>query len=113
MKAIIFIGITLVYLCIKLYLRKRVDSTPVLSDNERLTNLALARNQSVYEIFHCAARTWTIPDQNVKDHFKQFVQSGELPHYVRDFLRRESSRQDLKARTRLYPGGELPPSWSA
>ena len=113
MKALIFIAITLVYLCIKLYLKKRAEGTSVLSDNERLTNLALARNQSVYETFHRAASTWTIPDQNVKDHFKQYVKSGDLPHYVRDFLRRESSRQDLKARARIYPGGELPPSWSA
>ena len=113
MKAIVFIAITLVYLFIKLYFKKRAASTPVLSDNERLTNLALSRDQSVYEIFHCAASTWTIPDQDVRGHFKQYVQSGDLPHYVRDFLRRESSLQDLKARARIYPGGELPPSWSA
>ena len=85
MKAIIFIAITLVYLCIKLYLKKRAESTSALDGNERLTNLAFARNQSVYEIFHCAANQWTIPDQNVEyEIIRSLVKGGMGKVYLAD-----------------------------
>lgn len=60
-----------------------------LTEEEILSLLARSRSVSEYHIFHLAADTWSIGRAQVEEDFKDYLQEGNLPHYVRDYLRRQ------------------------
>lgn len=57
-------------------------------DSELLFILARTEGTSEFEQFRRAAATWAFSEQRVEDDFKRYLWQGELPHYVRDHLRR-------------------------
>jgi hypothetical protein len=68
--------------------RRWARRTP-FSDEERLAILARRRAISEYAVFHLAAAGWTVPGTRVEADFKTYLRKGDLPHYVRDYLRRQ------------------------
>jgi len=73
-------------------LMRRIDRhwanrTP-LSDEERLWNHARNQGISEHEVFNRAAAGWSLGPQTADVDFKVYLQSGDLPHYVRDYLRK-------------------------
>lgn len=74
-------------------LMRRIDAhwarrTPV-TDEERLAMLARYRGTSEYRLFHRAAEGWSLSKARAEDDFKAYLQGAPLPHYVRDYLRRQ------------------------
>ena len=65
-----------------------VEGRP-LSEEEMLSFLARSRGVSEYHIFHLAADPWSVGRTQVEEHFKRYLQDGDLPHYVRDYVRRQ------------------------
>jgi len=63
------------------------NKTP-LSDEERLWNHARHQGISEHDIFKRAADGWSLDAQTADADFKDYLQSGDIPHYVRDYLRR-------------------------
>jgi hypothetical protein len=63
------------------------NRTP-LTDEERLWNHA--RNQAIseHEVFKRAAATWTLGPQTADADFSDYLKTGIMPHYVRDYLRK-------------------------
>jgi predicted AAA+ superfamily ATPase len=59
-----------------------------LTDEERLWNHA--RNQAIseHEVFKRAAATWTLGPQTADADFSDYLKTGTMPHYVRDYLRK-------------------------
>jgi hypothetical protein len=57
-------------------------------DSEILFVLARMEGTSEFEQFCRAAGTWGFSEQRVEDDFKRYLWQGDLPHYVRDHLRR-------------------------
>ncbi len=57
-------------------------------DSELLLILARTEGTSEFEQFRRAAGTWNLSEQRVEDDFKRYLWQGDLPHYVRDHLRR-------------------------
>jgi hypothetical protein len=70
-------------------LDRRWSSRTPLTDAERLAILARRRAVSEHEIFHLAAEGWTVAGTQVESDFKAYLNDGDLPHYVRDYLRRQ------------------------
>ena len=68
--------------------RRWAERTP-LTDEERLSILARLRETSEYALFYMAADGWSVAGTQVEDDFKTFLNGGFLPHYVRDYLRRQ------------------------
>lgn len=68
--------------------RRWARRTP-LSDEERLAILARRRAVSEHAVFHLAAAGWTVSGARVEADFKAYLRQGDLPHYVRDYLRRQ------------------------
>jgi len=113
LKTILLIIIALCYIVLRLYLRKRFVKNRTLSDEECLVSLTLKRGVSVYEIFHVAGKSWNQSESKIEDNFKYYLKSGDLPHYVRDYVRKNTESNDLNYDSSLHPGGKLPPSWLA
>jgi hypothetical protein len=63
------------------------DKTP-LTDEERLWNHARNQGISEHEVFRRAADGWSLDARAADTDFKAYLKSGDLPHYVRDYLRR-------------------------
>jgi len=59
-----------------------------LTDEERLWNHARNQKISEHEIFKRAAAGWSLDPQVADTDFKDYLKSGDLPHYVRDYLRK-------------------------
>ena len=62
------------------------------TDEAFLGRLALMQGTSEYELFHMAAETWNLSGRRVEEDFNTFVIEGHMPHYVRDFVRRERQK---------------------
>jgi hypothetical protein len=63
------------------------NRTP-LSDEERLWNHARNQGISEHEVFKRAAATWTLDPEIANSDFNAYLKEGNLPHYVRDYLRK-------------------------
>ena len=68
--------------------RRWARRTP-LADEERLAILARRRAVSEHAMFHLAAAGWTVSSARVEADFKTYLREGDLPYYVRDYLRRQ------------------------
>ncbi len=71
----------------------RLAARRTVSDEEYLAAMARSRSTSEYDMFHVAAETWHIAATQVEDDFNRYVTEGDMPHYVRDYVRR--MRKDL------------------
>ncbi len=63
------------------------NKTP-LTDEERLWNHARNQKISEHDVFQRAAAGWSLGPQTADADFKDYLKSGDLPHYVRDYLRK-------------------------
>lgn len=91
---------------------KEAAATPE-TDETFLARMALMQGTSEYRLFHKAAETWSVSTRRIEEDFKTFVTEGHLPHYVRDFVRRE--RQKTASRLDCAPNcpspGSTPIPW--
>lgn len=94
-KTVIYLIILIFYVILKRYYEKYCAEKRSFSDEERLLNIARFHKRSEYDIFHLSAKNWHISGQQVEDDFKVYLLQGQLPHYLRDFIRKNN-----------------PPSWS-
>ena len=109
-NAILLIIIALCYIILRLYLKKRLVKTRTLSDEDYLVNLTLKRGMSAYEIFHIAGKPWNQPESKIEENCIYYLKSGDIPHYVRDYVRKNIESNDFDFDLILHSGGSLPPS---
>jgi len=111
-----YFGLAFIYLlfvhCLDRLEKKRSRKKP-LSDAECLLWLARKKECSEYDIFFLSTGNWNIDKGRVEFDFNQYLTRGQLPFYVRDFLRRNRKEIDDNHLGSLASGGRLPPSWPA
>ena len=112
-EPIAFFLLVIIYVLGKKYIESRERKIHRSSDEEYLASIAAERNCSEYDLFRVAAAKWRIADSRVEDDFKRYLTQGDLPHYLRDFVRKNRKNGDLARDNHMSPGGKLPPSWSA
>jgi len=59
-----------------------------LTDEERLWNHSRNQGISEHAVFKRAAAGWTLGPQTADADFKAYLKTGDMPHYVRDYLRK-------------------------
>lgn len=84
-----------------------------ISEEEYLASMAAGMQCSEYDLFLMAAKKWNVSIFQIEDDFKRYLIVGILPHYVRDFVRKNRSADDVEKNDQINPGGKLPTSWSA
>ena len=83
------------------------------TDEEILEMLSVMRKTSCYELFGEAAEKWRVPAPRKEDDFKIYLKNGDMPHYVRDFVREHRQEVQKSIKPRFPFNDSLPPSWSA
>jgi hypothetical protein len=63
------------------------NRTP-LTDEERLWIHARNQGISEHEVFKRAAAAWSLGPQTADTDFSDYLKTGIMPHYVRDYLRK-------------------------
>ncbi len=89
-RIIIFLLIVLILL--KLYFKRRVR---VYSDIDLLYKLSRKRECSEYDIFRAAADLWNFSEKKVDEDFKRYLNDGDIPKYVKDFMEKEARKEGL------------------
>lgn len=108
MNAWIFILIALGYAVMKVWLERRWASQDAVGDAHELANLAFSSGQSVYALFQAAGTKWNVAPKQVDNDFKQYLTDGQIPHYMRDDLRRHISNGDRTYLQLIFAGGRPP-----
>ena len=103
-----FIVISLIYVILKIYLEKRLAPLDAIGDERELSDVAFANGNSVYEVFKTAGSIWNLPAEKSEDDFKKYLQRGTIPHYVRDYLRRQLKPGDRTYQKLIFSGGRPP-----
>ncbi len=80
---------TLVYLELFRRLDRFLSLKKPASDEEYLAFLARKYGISEHDLFFFAAKAWGRSQSRVETDFRHYLVAGHLPHYVRDFVRRE------------------------
>lgn len=65
-----------------------------LSDADCLWRLARKRECSEYDIFGESTGNWQVPRIKIEEDFKGYLINGDLPYYVRDYLRKNRGEVD-------------------
>ena len=113
MKTVLFIIIVLAYVIIKRISEKRMARTRIISDEECLLHLARLNGCSEFALFRKAALFWTVAAHQVEEDFRSYLMGGDLPHYVRDYIRKNPLDRDQLQQLIYNSGGIFYPSWKA
>jgi hypothetical protein len=88
------ITVFLAYFVIKVIFEKREYSHHQPDDEDLLRALAMERGCSAYELFEVAGRAWSCSSDRVDHDFDIYLDTLEIPAYVRHFLRKEPPSPD-------------------
>ena len=113
METTLFIVMIMVYVVIKRIFEKRMARTRILSDEECLLHLARLNGCSEFELFQKAADFWAVAVLQVEEDFKAYLLGDYLPHYVRDFIRKNPLDRDQLQQLIYNSGGIFYASWKA
>jgi hypothetical protein len=103
--------VAVVYVIGKRVIEKASAKTRTISDEEHLLHLARLRRCSEYDIFKRSATLWHVSEEEIQRSFKKYLLTGFLPHYVRDYVRKNKlARRDLENLI-FNSGGLFLPSW--
>ena len=111
--AIVFVLLTVVYVLGKKYIEEKEKSRRCETDEELLARIAAVRKCSEHDIFRLAGGEWRVSANQVQNDFRQYLTRGLLPHYVRDYIRKNKPGNGNGPENFSSPGGNLPASWSA
>ena len=111
-ETIAFVLLAIVYVIGKQYIEAKERRSRPLSDEAYLAMMAVENRCSEYDLFFKAARSWHIANDQTEHDFKRYLTHGNLPHYVRDFVRKNRIKINVDQNT-LNPGGTIPGTWSA
>ncbi|MFH1134480.1 MAG: hypothetical protein V1816_00190 [Pseudomonadota bacterium] len=79
---------------------QRLEKRRFISDDEFLWRFARINNCSEYDVFLLAIEDWSISGTQVEADFRDYLLQGDIPHYVRHFIRKH---KDFLLRKRV-PG---------
>ena len=111
--ALVFILMAVIYVLGKKAIEKHERRSRTLSDEELLAAMAVDRKCSEFDLFRLAGRQWQVAALRVDNDFRDYLIRGQIPHYVRDFIRKNKPRDGDRDRNTSTPGGDLPSSWLA
>ena len=113
METAFSIVVILAYVVIKRISEQRLARTRTLSAEECLLHLARLHGCSEFELFQKAAGFWIPAGPQVENDFRDYLLGGDLPHYVRDFIRKNPLDRDQLQQLIYNSGGIFFPSWKA
>ncbi len=92
-NAILFPLFVLLYIYLLYRVEKRFYHQRALTDEEYLAYLARVYACSEYDLFHAAAEEWNLSGAGVDEDFKTYLKEGNMPYYVKDFIRKGRQKE--------------------
>jgi hypothetical protein len=103
--------LAILYVLGRKYIERTERRSRHISDEEYLASMATGSNCSEHDLFLLAAKKWHVSILQIEDDFKHYLIDGILPHYVRDFVRKNRSADDVEKNDKINAGGKLPAMW--
>ena len=108
-SALMFMGVALACVLLRMHIERRRAPLRDACDATRLSLMAFEREESVFDLFVAAGRTWSFSNAKIEDDFNSYLRQGDIPHYVRRYVR-EQNLAPPSFQSTLFVGHELPPS---
>jgi hypothetical protein len=93
-----------------IYRKFQSDSrADLIAMENSLYKISLATGRTEYDLFSKSAENWSISDDRIEKDFKRYMANQDMPHYAKDFLRKNKGHIDdsLVKKTEVEPT-----SWS-
>lgn len=84
-----FMGVALACILLKLHVERRRPPRRDACDATRLSLLAFERRTSAHALFVEAGHVWSFSDAKIEQDFNRYLRTGDIPHYVGRYLRRQ------------------------
>ena len=98
-----------IYAVLKIVLEKRLAPLEAAGEDRDLADVAFARGCSVFALFQRAGEKWNFSKFKVENDFKDYVNSGQIPGYLRQYVRQQSAKVRDRTYSKLIYSGGRPP----
>lgn len=106
---IVFIFLAVVYAALKVVLERRLAHLDVVGEDGDLADVAFSSGCSVYTLFQRAGDVWQFSRAKVENDFKRYLNTGDIPGYVRLFIKDQPlAKRDRTYSKLIYSGGRPP-----
>lgn len=106
---IVFICLAAVYAVMKVVLEKRLAPLETLGEEGDLSDVAFSTGCSVYTLFQRAGEMWQFSHNKVENDFKSYLNTGDIPGYVRLFIKEQPVKKRDRTYSKLIYSGGRPP----
>ncbi|HSO18641.1 MAG TPA: hypothetical protein VLT88_04250, partial [Desulfosarcina sp.] len=86
---VVFISLAVGYGALKIILERRLAPLDAAGDEKDLADAAFAGGCSTYDLFRQAGGKWNFSDARIEADFRTYLNAGDIPGYVRLFLREQ------------------------
>ena len=91
---LVIIGLFLAFTVIKVVLSRRMHHQVTTDDEDLLYAMTLEHDCSIYDIFKAAGKAWSCSPDRVDRDFDTYLDTMDIPAYVRHFMRQQPPSED-------------------
>jgi hypothetical protein len=106
---IVFICLAILYGALKIILEKHLAPLDAVGEDQDLSDVAFSSGCSVYELFQRAGNVWPFSKDRIKNDFKIYLNTGDIPGYVRQFVKSQPTLARDRTYSKLIFSGGRPP----
>lgn len=106
---VIFICLAALYGALKIILERRLAPLDVIGEDGDLSDVAFSTGCSVHALFQQAGGVWPFSMDRIENDFKIYLNTGEIPGYVRQFVKSQPARVRDRTYSKLIYSGGRPP----
>jgi hypothetical protein len=106
---IIFICLAVIYGALKIFLERRLAPLDVIGEDGDLSDVAFSAGCSVHSLFQEAGGVWPFSRERIENDFKTYLNTGEIPGYVRQFIKSQPVQVRDRTYSKLIFSGGRPP----
>jgi hypothetical protein len=100
-NAVFLIMLVVAYFAALAYFENTYCKKAFISNDEYLASLAMVRQCSVYDLFHCSGADWRFSNSKIETDFKAYLKTGHIPQYVVNYVKQNIRSEDVKSLRRI------------
>ncbi len=106
---ITFVCLAALYGALKIFLERRLAPLDVVGEDGDLSDVAFSTGCSVHALFQQAGDVWPFSKNRIENDFKTYLNTGEIPGYVRQFIKSQPVHVRDRTYSKLIYSGGRPP----
>ena len=106
---ITFVCLAALYGALKIFLERRLAPLGVVGEDGDLSDVAFSTGCSVHALFQQAGDVWPFSKNRIENDFKTYLNTGEIPGYVRQFIKSQPVHVRDRTYSKLIYSGGRPP----